>query len=292
MSDYFDNLPDEAARRSARANYAYNELVLRAPPLSLGANLSKAVHSADALLGSRATDRLASLLARPLMRRRSRMPELPESYIIMHNDIFCVPFRFRRKKLANGHYLWLFNNKYVGIMACRRGAYEAELQADALGQLGVRKILFIGTCLRVSKEPSDAMIVVPDNYRSELGRANPAFPPLTTSATIRNSLISGLESEGIPFAVGDAYIAHRFVLEEGPENLVSIANSGVAAVEMEGIGFASGIARHEGEFASALIGLDHFAPDVPIKPLNTHTDMYLYAARATKRLLKIALKAL
>ncbi|TPL96404.1 hypothetical protein FJ960_26055 [Mesorhizobium sp. B2-3-11] len=292
MTDYFDNVPNQNERQQAQSNYVYNELVLRAPPLSVGASLTRAVHLADFVFGSRITDALARLIAKPLLRPGKRRPKLPDSYLILHSDLFSIPWFVRKRRLAPGHYIVTVGEQRIGVMACRRGAFEAALQADALGRLGIRRIIFVGTCLRFSRNDETSMVVIARRYSSELGRADPAFPPITTNEDLSDHLFAALIREKVAATVGDVYVAHKFVLEEAPDTLAMLAGSGIAALEMEGIGFGWGLARHGGDFAAALVPLDRFWPEGDNRLLNTHLGSYLSAARVIKPLVRAGLAAL
>ncbi|MCP2214408.1 phosphorylase family protein [Bradyrhizobium diazoefficiens] len=290
--DYFSNIEDANAQQRAAKNFTYNELVLRAPPISIGSTLSRVVDIADSILGQTFVDRMIRWFAGPILQRGTALRDIPSSYAIVHNDLFDASMLSRKRKLAAGHYVGEFEGFRLGLMACRRGALEALIQADALGRMGVRKIFFMGTCLRIAPRADLPAVIVPSTYSSEWGSEEPLLPAAATSARLSTQLLADLGEHGILAKSGPVYIAHKFLLEETPRLLLALAEARISAVEMEGLGFISGLAKYDGEFAAALIGLDQFWPGDDNHFLNVELTSYVDAGRTSKRVLRAGLSSL
>lgn len=292
MDDYFSNIEDPNKRKLAMQNYVYNELVVRAPPISVGSRLSRAIDVADSVLGRALVNRLVAWATDSVLQKGSTLRDIPSSYAIVHNDLFNPSILAKKCRLASGHYIGEFEKTRVGLMACRRGALEALLQADALGRMGVKRIFFMGTCLRISREVGPPKVVVPTSYISELNSGQPIFPAAATSSRLSALLLQNLNQELALAEPGKAYIAHKFLLEESPSLLLALAEAGISAVEMEGLGFVSGLQRYHGEVAVALIGLDQFWPEHENHFLNIDLGSYVEAARLSKVVLRAGLCSL
>lgn len=292
MKDYFDNIIDPNERSAAVSNYVYNELILRPPSLSKGAYLIRLLYAFDRLLGQNLTGRLAEWVLQPLFEKDRSEIDLPDFYVIIHNDLFTLPALAAKRRLAPGHFIGEFSGTKIGVMACRRGAFEALLQADALGRAGVKKIVFVGTCLRLSTPSDKCSVVISEGYCSERGRDDPSFPPLKSNMRLSTQLRKMIAEQDLACTTGNVYVAHRFVLEEGPETLTHLADKGCAAVEMEGIGFVHGLSRYGGQFASALIGLDRYWPGAKNDLINMNVATYIKAGRLARSVVQAAARAL